>query len=48
VVDRVAAGPAYPRYERFALRLIGINAFVLFTAASVSSASGRGEPGAAG
>jgi deazaflavin-dependent oxidoreductase (nitroreductase family) len=28
VVDRAAAGPAYPRYERLALRLIGINEFV--------------------
>ncbi len=28
IVDRVIAGPAYPRYERFALRLIGINEFV--------------------
>jgi deazaflavin-dependent oxidoreductase (nitroreductase family) len=28
VVDRVAAGPAYPRYERLALRLIGINEFL--------------------
>ena len=33
VVDRATAGPAYPRYERFALRLIGINEFVLLTAA---------------
>jgi hypothetical protein len=48
VVDRVTAGPAYPRYDRFALRLIGINAFVLLTAAPAGSASGRGEPGAAG
>jgi hypothetical protein len=31
VVDRAAAGPAYPRYERLALRLIGINEFVLLT-----------------
>src|SRR6516164_3184347 len=28
VVDRATAGPAYPRYERLALRLIGINEFV--------------------
>jgi deazaflavin-dependent oxidoreductase (nitroreductase family) len=28
VVDRVTAGPAYPRYERLALRLIGINEFL--------------------
>jgi hypothetical protein len=25
VVDRATAGPAYPRYERLARRLIGIN-----------------------
>jgi len=28
VVDRATAGPAYPRYERLALRLIGINEFL--------------------
>jgi deazaflavin-dependent oxidoreductase (nitroreductase family) len=28
VVDRTTAGPAFPRYERLALRLIGINEFV--------------------
>ena len=33
VVDRVTAGPAYPRYERLALRLIGINEFVFLTEA---------------
>jgi deazaflavin-dependent oxidoreductase (nitroreductase family) len=48
VVDRATAGPAYPRYERLALRLIGVNEFVLLTAAPAGSASGRGEPGAAG
>ena len=31
VVDRAAAGPAFPRYERLALRLIGINEFVWLT-----------------
>ncbi len=31
VVDRATAGPAYPRYERVALRLIGINEFVWLT-----------------
>ena len=31
VVDRANAGPAYPRYERLALRLIGINEFVWLT-----------------
>ena len=33
VVDRAAAGPAYPWYERLALRLIGINEFVWLAAA---------------
>jgi deazaflavin-dependent oxidoreductase (nitroreductase family) len=33
VVDRATAGPAYPRYERLALRLIGINEFVWLTVA---------------
>ena len=28
VVDRATAGPAFPRYERLALRLIGINEFL--------------------
>ena len=28
VVDRVTAGPAYPRYERMALQLIGVNEFL--------------------
>jgi deazaflavin-dependent oxidoreductase (nitroreductase family) len=28
VVNRATAGPAYPRYERLALRLIGINEFL--------------------
>jgi deazaflavin-dependent oxidoreductase (nitroreductase family) len=31
VIDRATAGPAYPRYERLALRLIGINEFVWLT-----------------
>lgn len=31
VVDRATAGPAYPRYERLALRLLGINEFVWLT-----------------
>jgi deazaflavin-dependent oxidoreductase (nitroreductase family) len=31
IVDRATAGPAYPRYERLALRLIGINEFVWLT-----------------
>jgi deazaflavin-dependent oxidoreductase (nitroreductase family) len=33
VVDRAAAGPAYPPYERLALRLLGINEFVWLTRA---------------
>jgi deazaflavin-dependent oxidoreductase (nitroreductase family) len=33
VVDRATAGPAYPRYERLALQLIGINEFVWLTGA---------------
>jgi hypothetical protein len=39
VVDRATAGPAYPRYERLALQLIGINEFVLLTEAPVGSAT---------
>jgi deazaflavin-dependent oxidoreductase (nitroreductase family) len=31
LVDRATAGPAYPRYERLALRLLGINEFVWLT-----------------
>ena len=31
IVGRATAGPAYPRYERLALRLIGINEFVSLT-----------------
>ena len=38
-VDRATAGPAYPRYERLALQLIGINEFVLLTEAPVGSAT---------
>jgi deazaflavin-dependent oxidoreductase (nitroreductase family) len=33
VVDRAAAAPAYPGYERLALRLIGINEFVSLASA---------------
>ena len=39
IVDRAAAGPAYPRYERLALRLIGINEFVSLTEAPAGSAA---------
>jgi hypothetical protein len=34
IVDRATAGPAYPRYERLALALIGINEFLLLTDAT--------------
>jgi len=39
VVDRAAAGPAYPRYERLALRLIGVNEFVWLSDAPAASAA---------
>ena len=39
IVDRATAGPAYPRYERLALRLIGINEFVSLTDAPAGSAA---------
>jgi deazaflavin-dependent oxidoreductase (nitroreductase family) len=39
VVDRATAGPAYPRYERLALRLIGINEFVWLTSATENLAA---------
>jgi deazaflavin-dependent oxidoreductase (nitroreductase family) len=39
VVDRATAGPAYPRYERLALRLIGIDEFVWLTDAPTGSAA---------
>ena len=39
LVDRATAGPAYPRYERFALRLIGINEFVWLTNGPAPSAA---------
>jgi deazaflavin-dependent oxidoreductase (nitroreductase family) len=38
VVDRATAGPAYPRYERLALRLIGIDEFAWLTDAPTGSA----------
>ena len=34
IVDRATAGPAYPRYERLALALIGINEFLLLAGAT--------------
>jgi len=39
VVDRATAGPAYPRYERLALRLIGINEFVWLTSTTENLAA---------
>jgi deazaflavin-dependent oxidoreductase (nitroreductase family) len=39
IVDRATAGPAYPRYERLALRLIGINEFVSLTETPARSAT---------
>jgi deazaflavin-dependent oxidoreductase (nitroreductase family) len=39
IVDRATAGPAYPRYERLALRLIGINEFVSLTDAPAGPAA---------
>jgi deazaflavin-dependent oxidoreductase (nitroreductase family) len=47
VIDRATAGPAYPRYERLMLRMIGVNEFLLLTDAPAGSAP-DGEPGAAG
>jgi deazaflavin-dependent oxidoreductase (nitroreductase family) len=35
VVGRATAGPAFPRYERLALRLLGINEFVWLTGDSL-------------
>ena len=39
IVDRATALPAFPRYERLALRAIGINEFVWLRGAPVSPAS---------
>jgi deazaflavin-dependent oxidoreductase (nitroreductase family) len=39
VVDRITAGPSYPRYERLALRLLGINEFVWLTGAQAGPAA---------
>jgi len=38
VVDRATAGPAFPRYERLALRSLGINEFVWLTEAPAALA----------
>jgi deazaflavin-dependent oxidoreductase (nitroreductase family) len=42
VVGRATAGPAYPRYERLVLRLIGVNEFVLLTDAPLWGACSPG------
>ena len=48
IVDRAAAGPWYPRYERLALRLIGINEFAWLTGAPGDPAAPSGSsPGTA-
>ena len=39
IVGRATAGPAYPRYERLALRLLGIDEFVWLTGAPESLAA---------
>lgn len=39
LVDRATAGLAYPRYERLALRLIGVNEFVWLTGTPDSPAA---------
>jgi len=44
LIDRAAAAPAYPRYERLALRLIGINEFVWLTDAPTGTAPHQREP----
>jgi deazaflavin-dependent oxidoreductase (nitroreductase family) len=44
IVDRATALPAFPRYERLALRAIGINEFVWLHDAPVSPKSGLTSP----
>jgi hypothetical protein len=39
IVDGATARPSYPRYERLALRLIGINEFVWLTSAPAGPAA---------
>ena len=39
IVDRATARPSYPRYERLALRLIGINEFVWLASAPAGPAA---------
>jgi len=42
IVGRATAGPAYPRYERLALRLLGIDEFVWLTGAPEPLAASAG------
>jgi deazaflavin-dependent oxidoreductase (nitroreductase family) len=44
IVDRATALPAFPRYERLALRAIGINEFVWLHDAPSSPKSGLTSP----
>jgi deazaflavin-dependent oxidoreductase (nitroreductase family) len=44
IVDRATALPAFPRYERLALRAIGINEFVWLRDAAVSPGNGLTSP----
>jgi deazaflavin-dependent oxidoreductase (nitroreductase family) len=44
IVDRATALPAFPRYERLALRAIGINEFVWLRDAPVSPGNGLTSP----
>jgi deazaflavin-dependent oxidoreductase (nitroreductase family) len=46
LVDRATAGPAYPRYERLALGLIGINEFVWLASTPDNPAGPQREPAA--
>ena len=43
VIDRGTAGPAYPRYERLALRLIGVNEFVWLASPAIRARPLRRE-----
>jgi deazaflavin-dependent oxidoreductase (nitroreductase family) len=44
IVDRATALPAFPRYERLALRAIGINEFAWLHDAPASAQSGLTSP----
>lgn len=43
VVDRATAGPAYPRYERLALRLLGVNEYLWLADAHGPPPAAHGE-----